>query len=79
MYLTRGQKSFILIFFDSISILFSAFLAHYLVEAYIRPADSFYYIMIGASVLSYLIFWLRHHLFQESFVTPVCTKFLMRR
>lgn len=42
MDLTRGQKSFILMFVDSISILFSAFFAHYLVEAYIRPANSFY-------------------------------------
>ena len=63
MDLTRGQKSFILMFVDSVSILFSAFLAHFLVEAYVRPADSFYYVMIGVSIASYLTFGLRHHLF----------------
>ena len=61
--MTRGQKSFVLMFVDSLSILFSAFLAHYLVEAYIRPNDSFYYVMIGVSIVSYLVFGLRHHLF----------------
>lgn len=65
MDLTRGQKSFILMFVDSISILFSAFLAHYLVEAYIRPANSFYYVMIGISILSYLVMGLKHHLFSR--------------
>lgn len=50
-------------FVDSLSILFSAFLAHYLVEAYIRPNDSFYYVMIGVAIISYLFFGLRHHLF----------------
>ena len=61
--MTRGQKSFVLMFVDSLSILFSAFLAHYLVEAYIRPNDSFYYVMIGVAIISYLFFGLRHHLF----------------
>ena len=65
MDLTRGQKSFILMFVDSISILFSAFLAHYLVEAYIRPVNSFYYVMIGISILSYLVMGLKHHLFSR--------------
>ena len=63
MYLTRGQKSFILMSVDSIAILLSAFMAHFLVEAYIRPANSFYYVMIGVSIASYLFFGLRHHLF----------------
>lgn len=65
MYLTRGQKSFILMSVDSIAILLSAFMAHFLVEAYIRPADSFYYVMIGVSIASYLLFGLRHHLFSR--------------
>lgn len=65
MYLTRGQKSFILMSVDSIAILLSAFMAHFLVEAYIRPADSFYYVMIGVSIASYLFFGLRHHLFSR--------------
>lgn len=50
---------------DSIAILLSAFMAHFLVEAYIRPADSFYYVMIGVSIASYLFFGLRHHLFSR--------------
>ena len=65
MYLTRGQKSFILMSVDSIAILLSAFMAHFLVEAYIRPANSFYYVMIGVSIASYLFFGLRHHLFSR--------------
>ena len=65
MYLTRGQKSFILMSVDSIAILLSAFMAHFLVEAYIRPTDSFYYVMVGVSIASYLFFGLRHHLFSR--------------
>lgn len=65
MDLTRGQKSFILMFVDSIAILLSAFLAHYLVEAYIRPTDSFYFVMIGVSIACYLVLGLRHHLFSR--------------
>lgn len=65
MVLSRGQKAFILMFVDSICILFSAFLAHYLVEAYIRPENIFYYVMIGVSILAYLILGLRHHLFSR--------------
>lgn len=48
---------------DSIFILISAFLAHYIVELYITPTTSFYYLMIGICVLSYLILGFRHHLF----------------
>ena len=48
---------------DSIFILMSAFLAHYIVQQYVRPDTSFYYVMIGVCTLSYLILGFRHHLF----------------
>ncbi|AZP05752.1 polysaccharide biosynthesis protein [Jeotgalibaca ciconiae] len=48
---------------DSIFILMSAFLAHYIVQQYVRPDTSFYYVMIGVCILSYLILGFRHHLF----------------
>ncbi len=63
--LTRGQKSFILIFVDAICILFASFLTHYLIDAYIYPAESFYYLMIGVCILSYIVLGLRHHLFSR--------------
>ncbi|CZR09076.1 CoA-binding domain-containing protein [Trichococcus flocculiformis] len=65
MRLTRGQKAFILMFVDSLFILFSAFLAHFMVEAYIRPENNFYYVMIGVSILVYLGFGVRNHLFSR--------------
>lgn len=65
MRLTRGQKAFILMFVDSLFILFSAFLAHFIVEAYIRPENNFYYVMIGVSILVYLGFGVRNHLFSR--------------
>ncbi|MDE1549932.1 polysaccharide biosynthesis protein [Jeotgalibaca caeni] len=65
MRLTRGQKAFILMFVDSLFILFSAFLAHFMVEAYIRPENNFYYVMIGVSIHVYLGFGVRNHLFSR--------------
>lgn len=50
---------------DSFFILFSAFLAHYIVREYVRPKDQFYYSMVGVSILIYLLFGLRHHLFNH--------------
>lgn len=52
-------------FVDSLFILFSAFLAHFIVEAYIRPENNFYYVMIGVSILVYLGFGVRNHLFSR--------------
>ncbi|MGP6146550.1 polysaccharide biosynthesis protein [Jeotgalibaca sp. A122] len=65
MVLTRGQKSFILMFVDSVCILLSALLAHFLIESYIQPADIFYYVMIGVAILSYLVLGLRYHVFSR--------------
>ncbi len=65
MDLSRGQKAFILMFVDSMFILFSAFLAHFMVEAYVRPENGFYYVMISVSILVYLGFGVRNHLFSR--------------
>lgn len=65
MELSRKQKAVILMLLDSMFILFSAFLAHYIVKEYVRPEDQFYYLMIGISILIYLMFGLRHHLFNH--------------
>lgn len=50
---------------DSMFILISAFLAHYIVQLYVRPETSFYYAMIGICIFSYLILGFRHHLFNR--------------
>ncbi|QII83174.1 polysaccharide biosynthesis protein [Jeotgalibaca arthritidis] len=48
---------------DSFFILLSAFLAHYIVQLYVRPDTKFYYAMIGICICLYLILGFRHHLF----------------
>lgn len=48
---------------DSFFILVSAFLAHYIVQLYVRPDTKFYYAMIGICIGLYLILGFRHHLF----------------
>lgn len=65
MNLTRRQKAVILMLVDSLSILLSAFLAHYLIEAYIHPENNFYFVMIAVCVISYLLLGLRQHLFSR--------------
>ena len=61
--LSRKQKSSILMIVDSLFILLSAFLAHYIVQLYVRPDTKFYYVMIGVCIGLYLILGFRHHLF----------------
>lgn len=65
MQLSRRQKAAILMLVDSVFILLSAFLAHFLIQAYVRPDDSFYYVMVGICILSYLLLGGRHHLFSR--------------
>lgn len=61
--LSRRQKAAALILIDSVFILLSAFMAHYLIKAYVRPDDSFYYIMVGICILSYVLLGSRQRLF----------------
>lgn len=61
--LSRKQKSTLLMIVDSVFILISAFLSHFIVEMFIRPITGFYFMMVGICILVYFILGIRHHVF----------------
>lgn len=63
--LTRRQKAVVLILMDSLFIFISSLVAHWLVAAYIKPSNQFYFVMVGVCIISYLILGLRYHLFSR--------------
>jgi FlaA1/EpsC-like NDP-sugar epimerase len=63
--LSRKQKSIVLITLDSLFIFVSALLAYWLIQSYIAPPNTFFYVMVGICIGSYVALGLRYHLFSR--------------
>lgn len=61
--LSRKEKSIILILLDSFFIFVSALLAYWLIQAYIGPPQTFFFVMVSVCIGSYILLGLRSHLF----------------
>ena len=61
--LSRKQKAMVLIFLDSFFIFVSALLAYWLIQAYIWPPQTFFFVMVSVCIGSYILIGLRSHLF----------------
>ena len=61
--LSRKQKAMVLILLDSFFIFVSALLAYWLIQTYIAPPNTFFYVMVSICIGSYILLGLRSHLF----------------
>ena len=64
-HLSRKQKSIVLILLDSFFIFISALLAYWLIESYIAPPNTFFYVMVSICIGSYIVLGLQYHLFSR--------------
>ncbi|SYZ78314.1 polysaccharide biosynthesis protein [Trichococcus shcherbakoviae] len=63
--LSRKQKSIVLILLDSLFIFVSALLSYWLIQSYIAPPHTFFYVMVGVCIGSYIMLGLQYHLFSR--------------
>ena len=63
--LSRKQKSIVLILLDSLFIFVSALLSYWLIQSYIAPPNTFFYVMVGVCIGSYIMLGLQYHLFSR--------------
>ena len=63
--LSRKQKSIVLILLDTFFIFISALLAYWLIQTYIAPPNTFFYVMVGVCISSYIMLGLQYHLFSR--------------